>query len=134
MELNSRELRIGNLVYYRIEDKLDERKEWNEVTEIHALDLQNINKYYSPIPISEDWLIKAGFVENKYEYSIPISDCGLVTLTLIPHDEQHSAFSVCVSQTDGNDVENVFLEEISFWHELQNLYKSISGKELNFTP
>jgi hypothetical protein len=134
MELNSKDLRIGNLVYYQIEDKFDERKVWKEVTEIDALDLQNIDKDYSPIPITQDWLIKAGFVENKYEYSIPISDCGLVTLTLIPHDEQHSAFSVCVSQSDEHDVENVFLNEISFWHELQNLYKSISGKELNFTP
>jgi hypothetical protein len=133
MKLNSKDLRIGNLI------------KWKSTGEIeYVININSSSKYQTinniqitdaePIPISEDWLIKAGFVENKYEYSIPISECGLVTLTLIPHDEQHSKFSVCVSQSDEHDVENVFLNEISFWHELQNLYKSISGKELNFTP
>ena len=135
MGLNIQDLRIG--IY--VEKSLKSGNGRKVIDKIGCQDIvkivENTGSFnYQPIPISEDWLIKAGFIENKYEYSIPISDCGLVTLTLIPHDEQHSKFSVCVSQSDEHDVENVFLNEISFWHELQNLYKSISGKELNFTP
>jgi hypothetical protein len=139
MELKASDLRIGNkLNYCGQECHLMAIYKNNEIELGYFTDsvgfIRKIDdKDISPIPILEDKLFEAVFVENKYEYSIPISDCGLVTLTLIPHDEQHSKFSVCVSQSDEHDVENVFLEEISFWHELQNLYKSISGKELNFT-
>ena len=54
MKLQAKDLRIGNLVNYRITDELDPRKEWVETSEIEAIDLVYLSKCeddnYQPIP------------------------------------------------------------------------------------
>jgi hypothetical protein len=60
-----------------------------------------------------------------------IAECKVVWLTLIPQDEGCTAYSVCVTQTDeGEDDQNVFLSDISYVHQVQNLYFALTGKEL----
>lgn len=51
---------------------------------------------------------------------------------LIPHDEFPSESSVCVIQSneDDSEEETVFLSDIKYVHQLQNLYFSLCGKEL----
>ena len=74
--INAKELRIGNLVEYRITDKLDERKEWWEVSEIDADDIHWLSKVdtkdedFRSIPLTEEWLLKLGFenTSNVFYY------------------------------------------------------------------
>ena len=87
------------------------------------------------VPITDGWVLKFGFLIKKFDYCIPISDCKTVWLTLISQDEFGSVYSVCVTQTDGNEhEENVFLSDISHIHQLQNLYLSLTGEPLTFKP
>lgn len=137
MELKVNELRIGNLVeivkYWK--DFYDEN--YFIPKEINLDDLRAINIFKDiakPIPLTEVFLLENGFKEKRYEYTIPISDRGLVTLTLIPHDEFPADCSVCVSQKDGHnedEIEKVFLSEIKYVHQLQNIYFSLTNTELN---
>ena len=136
MELTANELRIGNLVNYQ--GKIIKVEGIHNRTIYHSdrqFDQVGVDGYktFEPIPLTEEFLLENGFKEKRYEYTIPISDCGLVTLTLIPHDEFPTDCSVCVSQEDGHnedEIENVFLSEIKYVHQLQNLYISLTNNEL----
>jgi hypothetical protein len=135
--MKANDLRIGNLVNYLIIDEMDERKKWFEVSEIDYDDLRiiqnkhEVNQDYQPIQLTEEWLLKFGFFVENFDYSIPISDCEVVWLTLIPQDEECTAYSVCVTQTDEDELDqNVFLSDISYVHQLQNLYYALTNKEL----
>lgn len=124
--LTANELRIGNLVTY-----LGKIVSCDTNT-IHAISkVVQPSALYQPIPLTDIWPEKLGFKKVKFDYVIPISPCGVCSLTLIPQDDLCSTFSVMVSQSDDNDPdENVFLEAISFVHELQNLFFGITKKEL----
>lgn len=73
--LKAKELRIGNYVEYRIEDELDSRKEWWEVTVIDSDDINWLEKEspestdYRPIPITEEWLLNFGFKKLGNNFS-----------------------------------------------------------------
>jgi hypothetical protein len=133
MELNSKDLRIGNLVYYQIEDKFDERKVWKEVTEIDAIDLQNIYENYSHIPITEDWLIKAGFEKiytnprNCYVYK---KNKAYVEIFIY----KNGRIDIYITKTviEAPQFRQRYIKEL-FIHDLQNKIYSIIGEELNFT-
>ena len=137
------ELRIGNLVNRKYYNPQPNNESWElEPVEIAAIGFNRFNvkmkngghsviDYIEPIKISDIWPEKLGFKQVKFDYVIPISPCGVCTLTLIPQDELCNIFSVMVSQSDDTDPdENVFLEDVSFVHELQNLYFGITKKEL----
>jgi len=84
-----------------------------------------------PITLTEEWLLKHGFFVENFDYSIPISECKVVWLTLIPQDEECTAYSVCVTQTDEDeDDQNVFLSDISYVHQVQNLIFALTQEEL----
>ena len=105
--MKANELRLGNLVLFE-----------NRAVIVSAINSEDGNELdmYSAIPLTEEWLLKFGFVKsdnygndeyriNGYSYfrgSFYISDC----------DE-------C-----GESV------EIDFVHELQNLYFALTKKEL----
>lgn len=135
--MKANDLRIGNLVNYLIIDEMDERKKWFEVSEIDYDDLRiiqnkhEVNQDYQPIQLTEEWFFKFGFFVKNFDYAIFISECGLVWLTLIPQDEECSAYSVCVTQTDPDgDDQTAFLSDISYVHQLQNLYYALTNQEL----
>jgi hypothetical protein len=129
------DLRIGNRVL-----ALTGETKYTEVT-VNTIFGYGINSYYNeaeylydeikPIQLTEEWLLKNKFFLRKFDYSIPISDCEVVWLTLIPQDEECTAYSVCVTQTDEDELDqNVFLSDISYVHQLQNLYYALTNKEL----
>lgn len=136
--MKANELRIGNLVLIHnhyvsevciIQDDLIGVKTVGEPNaQIDFIE----PKYISPIPLTEQWMLEFGFKEKNYDYKIPISECELVKLMLIPHDEFPSESSVCVIQSneDDSEEETVFLSDIKYVHQLQNLYFSLCGKEL----
>ena len=126
MKLN--ELRIGNYIKLMLNDE-DFAIVQVTLNDLDAID--NKKGVYEPLPLTEDWLFKNGFSVKNFDYSIPISECKVVWLTLIPQDEECTAYSVCVTQTDEyEEDQNAFLSDISYVHQLQNLYFALTGKEL----
>ena len=120
--VTDKEFRIGNFINYRIVDKMDERKEWLEVSEIDHDDLRifgikyETNQDYQPIEITEDWLCKLGF--NKTGGTYEFID-GLVELVF----HKGEVFEVIEGQWKS-------FKHIKHLHQLQNLYFALTGREL----
>lgn len=123
--MNARELRIGNLINYRIQDNLDEKKDWFEVSEIDATDLavleNNIDYDYQPIPLTEEWLVRFGFELQPMKHDLRewyfIED-GKFSMNNARGFWSHSP---------------IYLEDvigIKYIHQLQNLFYALTGKEL----
>ena len=119
--IKANELRIGNLVYYKITDNFDERKEWLEVCKIDHDDLRilgikdEMNQDYQPIPITEDWLLKFGFEKD-------------VNLQFYKNFKNNKTVIIdfCFICLLGN-----FHVKINYVHELQNLYFALTKTELS---
>jgi len=109
MTLTANELRIGNLVYY-----CDEVA----IVDVNSIKLVTINhKGFSPIPLTEEWLVKLGF--EKYGNGLN-AIFHIKTIEFISHpfnDVFYMRNSPCT----------VHIKSI---HQLQNLYFALTGKEL----
>jgi hypothetical protein len=120
--MKASELRINNLVNYKIVDELDERKEWFEPCEIDAVDLQVIDSDYQPIPLTEEWLLKFGFEksDNNFDWYIKDNYCVsfLKELDLIVFKIKFQTVDIC---------------KIKYVHQLQNLYFALTNEELTLT-
>ena len=122
MEITARDLRIGNYVNYRIQDDLDERKDWLECSVIDANDLvileSGIDCDYQPIPLTEEWLLKFWFVKNLFDDVFELGE-----------------FSVRVDELDCVFAWNRFNIDINLKnvHRLQNLYYIVTQTELTIT-
>jgi len=126
--MKTSELRIGNYIKLMLNDE-DCAVVQVTLNDIEAID--NKKGVFEPMSLKEDWLLRHGFFVKNFDYKIPISECNVVWLTLIPQDEECTAYSVCVTQTDENeDDQNVFLSDISYVHQVQNLYFALTGNEL----
>jgi hypothetical protein len=132
--MKSTDLRIGNLVNYKIVDKLDKRKEWFEPCEIDAVDLQVIDSDYQPIPLNEEWLLKFWFDEHgEFGEYYRIFNKGLI----IDVEDTNNEFIVWVRI--GDDILKPLLEVgypiayIQYVHQLQNLYFALTNEELTHT-
>ena len=128
--MKATELRIGNLIEYKIEDKLDERKEWWEVSKVDFQDLTWLDSnpedaYFRPIKITEEWLLKFGFEDiTGVDYILHIDvDFKLI---LIPAD----AFYPQIDKADDVGWGSISLNKIEYIHQLQNLYFTLTGEEL----
>jgi hypothetical protein len=121
MEAN--ELRIGNYV------KGNSRGHTN-VVNIEILEYINKTKSgYSPIPITEEWLIKFGFKVYRESVVIKAWSIGFNTIT---HDY---LFDLCwIKDVFGENKEVPFYRngrfKIHYVHQLQNLYFALTGEEL----
>lgn len=114
--MNVNELRIGN--YVNLKDKglykIDRGYDLEKIEDWEGTD------YCTPIPLTEDWLLKFGFDKklmygkhNKYFY---IKD----KLYYCEHDFYSFVFSN--NQLEINHIKHV--------HQLQNLYFALTQKEL----
>jgi hypothetical protein len=142
--INANQIKIGNLAYYKYWNPDPKNPDWAyEVVEVVGifkytfyfkyLNSEKIikSKELYPIPLKEEWLLEHGFIVEQFDYKIPISECGVVWLTLIPQDDMCTAYSVCVSQIDDEEDDSfVFLTDISYVHQIQNFYFSQTNKEL----
>ena len=112
--MNIKELRIGNII------------KGFTTEEVRSIGDQIVNLYrvgcYSPVELTEDWLIKFGFKkvqEDKYGCHYENEECwvylnhGGFDLELITDDERFN-----------------LLRTYKYVHQLQNLYFAITGKEL----
>ena len=117
------ELIIGNYVEYRIQDELDDRKEWWELSIIDSTDLQilesGIDDDYRAIPLTEEILLKFGFFEKLGNYELENFRFH------ISQPMNFDGFVFCEGYS-------VITDKIQFVHQLQNLFFALTGEELTF--
>ena len=141
MEAN--ELRLGNLVEYYITDNTDERKEWWEVTKIDVHDLESLSQTndpdYRPIPLTEDWLLRAGFRKTrKYpeicDKNVFILETNLpIKLILCGNKGFFDCYSDYNPSFKKYGVNFITTNSgVTKLHQLQNLYFALTGNELTF--
>lgn len=130
------ELRIGNLVY-GVSDRVEqitlisETKIITDLVKINApmeVDLTDI----SPIPLTEEWLIKFGFVKEPLAYSINIDKFGRGKKITISSDYLYIVDSE-KQNTIPTDIITIWNKDIVkefYVHQLQNLYFTLTGEEL----
>jgi len=125
-ELKASELRIGNYVFGvsdRIEIVCSITDEELKTKTIHFDDhFTSEIKYFNPIPLTEEWLIKFGFVKadnNRFEHELLVWDV-----------EQHGdKFAFCIWDEENPAVTN-FIMHSYFVHTFQNNFFALTGKEL----
>jgi len=120
--MKANELRIGNLVYYKNKNKTTERTVINiEVPDLMFIEDPVKDTKYSPIPLTEEWLLKFGF---KY-----LSETQMYEKTGNEFD-----FHISIGnwvEIGQNNYESAILKfNIQYVHQLQNLYSALNGEEL----
>lgn len=117
--MKNKDLRIGNLF----------QDVYNHVYEVTAGTLMYLRdaddeqaKNVKHILLSDQWLLKFGFAEKEKMYSIQ-HGCIKYTLT-----EDHHGFVLGIVRSVNIEW---FCWEIKYVHQLQNLYFSLTGEELN---
>ena len=127
--MKASELRIGN--YTRLGDRIGKVKSiFNthfQVDDERCISLGNsIQRNFEPIPLTEEWLIKLGFVfdgiTNEYYDNV--------------HNDVFSG-SICIKKRHGNNkykwefrIGCIDIRDFNYVHQLQNLYFALTGKEL----
>ena len=112
--MKATELRVGNYVYYA------DKKTLLKINGGHILYPSQIY----PIPLTEDILLKCGFIEVfgvKKEYKIKINK-----------KEDILVYNLIVEETSiWTDYGGFYLDnQINYIHQLQNLYFALTGNEL----
>ena len=121
------ELRINNYVYYN-----NEYNELGVITEIKTSLIPKINyvginnrvdiyyqtKNINPILLSEKWLLNFNFEKKENNWKV---------LDLIYFKFSWERLAGLTLTIDGN---SIYLSNIKYIHQLQNLYFALSGEEL----
>ncbi len=118
--IDAKELRIGNLIDYLGPTIVN-------AGIIQEIEKDGVENYANPIPLTEEWLVKVGFVksmdENKNEYYIELHKC--IGLLQIGYSNGRMYVSI-----NSDEVE---LPNIKHAHQVQNLYVALTGEELKFS-
>ena len=129
--LDSKNLRIGNYLF-------DENNEiyaisgyslWQLSVKEHHKSFNEISKEFKRIPISEEWLLKFGFSRHHADYYNDV--LLLKDVVNINTGVQYDYFSVKIYPNELGSAQSVKGDlHIKYVHQLQNLYHSLCGKEL----
>ena len=122
--IQANELRVGNLLNYDTAegDVVTATIGWQYI-QWATEDPKGFNLVHSPIPITEEWLIKLGF-KQYHDFKI-IYD--LMPLCGFGYDI--STKQVVILEK-GNPNSHWIERKIEYVHELQNLYFALRGQEL----
>lgn len=117
--MEAKDLRIGNWILNGINEEFQANGE--------TINNFNVGKSllgaFKPIELTEQWLIDFGFkVLEKCVYAISLTSNNFLILNM-----HHSICIIGDEHDDTYDQEIAFPE---FTHKLQNLYHSLTGKEL----
>lgn len=109
--MEASELRIGNYV-------LNENNQIVEVDATRIMFLQDGRVKYKPIEVTEEWLIKFGFINYDND--------DFFTYGNLHYNTSNNRFYI------GNDHASSFHDDatIKFVHQLQNLFFALTGREL----
>jgi hypothetical protein len=123
--MKANELRIGNYYHYHIIDEFDDPTEYDIVCQTDAEDLDILSNEedpdYRPIPLTEEWLLKFGFIKSKLE--------GYDVHFKYSHHLLHSSITALYNADFSLLLDNV-ARGIKYVHQLQNLYFALTGEEL----
>jgi hypothetical protein len=96
---------------------------------IHRFDIGIIK--LNPIRITEEWLLRFGFTKHEFGYNLRIKDDnGLSDYLLIDLDDFECEIYFTNHRSQGEEVEFKYLTNTYFVHQLQNLYFTLVGSEL----
>lgn len=143
--MKAEELRIGNLVYWNIPEKLNVLHEvvgiFQNRLQTQPISLGNSMEEYLPIPLTHEWLTKFGFQIRTIDYNLEADNYPcyeIFLLTPFTYDNYLRCNAKlnrwCIIQKIHDSDEEADWCEIMFSlkyvHQLQNLYFSLTGKEL----
>jgi hypothetical protein len=123
--MKASELRIGN---YILTD--DDQFVTVDNNVFRAFSFPESEKWYKPIPLTEEWLIKFGFnchtVENEARTIFYSKNWGINGVEIICLDYHYKGiFEYQVAKAR--------YKEVKYVHQLQNLYFALTGEELIIT-
>lgn len=116
--MKSNELRIGNLILWK---GIEVKKVDANIIARADLDPEGFNMNYKPIPLKDNWLLKFGFEhihDDLFKLHITESVLLIVNLNILSKD-----IAICINNQR-------FYIAKKYVHQLQNLYFSLTGKEL----
>jgi len=122
MKLEAKELRIGNIVI-----NAGRRGSVQPLIGVESVSVSLLgiiatypdNHEYEPIPLTEEWLLKFGFIRKHFD--MKIKGLKLTASTRLVASDKLSAFH------------HKKVGFISSVHQLQNLYFALTGEELKPT-
>ena len=125
--IQENKLRVGNLLNYQTA----EGDVVNLTTDFHAIkwateDPKGFNLVHSPIPITEEWLIKFGFKQYN-DFGVKFNTFDLMPLCGFGYDIDTKQVVILEK---GNPNSHWIERKIEYVHELQNLYFALRGQEL----
>ena len=128
--MKAKELRIGNYVNFKF------HKDCGGVKgiEVFISDLEIIlhnnskSEYYTPITLTEGWLVKFGFEKYKDTFQFKIETIPYWSLG----KEKQGCLKIYLTKTKKWKVGNLANKSIDIYsvHQLQNLYFALTDKEL----
>jgi hypothetical protein len=120
------ELRIGNLIYFN-----------NDVVDITGIGKLGVSfgkhgfcqslspEWFKPILLTEDWLLKFGFVKDEFVAGFELS-FGRQSF-IVAHAQDNDLLLLYQSDIGCNYNDLCFVETV---HSLQNIIYSLTGEEL----
>jgi hypothetical protein len=123
--MQANELRLGNLIIGNLiyEGKLKTFRRLNDDLDVVFFSdgsIHEIGEYLTdckPIPLTEEWLLKFGFVSNPYK----------------DRYELIAKINIIIECDKTKGLVNLYCEQfphIKYVHQLQNLYFALTGEEL----
>ncbi len=125
--MKANEVRLGNLHYYFIDDPINDPATYMvhgyiEHYDFELMELSPDSNDYHPIPLTEEWLLKLGFVKRGIYYHFPHHDIFKL--------EQYKKKNAYWLRYHSESIDCV---RINYVHSLQNLYFALTGMELEYT-
>lgn len=127
--IKANELRIGNLLNY----DTPEGDVVTLTTDFNAIqwateDPKCFNLVHSPIPLTEEWLVKFGF-KQYIDFEIKTNIFFLLPLCGFSYDIATKQVTI-FEMEEGNKISHCIKRKIEYVHTLQNLYFALRGQEL----
>ncbi len=120
--MKANELRIGNYVNFGIVNE--------PIKLTGGIDSENSTIIMAqPIPLTEEWLLKFGFVKDTQIFDIQYYEKQFLKASTL---SIQLCNGICEKRNAsiGYDLEWIFIGDIKHVHQLQNLYHALTGKEL----
>ena len=119
--MTANELRIGNIIK-GIGVNIEWVVEGFEGDCIYSDDGWRYLSYFEPIPLTEDWLLRFGFLrDTKYDFELKVN--GVLFYGMCDNSQPINT-GICILNLPESNI------NIKHVHQLQNLYFALTGEEL----